>query len=180
MIIDNKTIGSCIKNKINAVGISEEDFSGYMDNLGLPHPKQIDIALPANLKCGEPDDGQMPETGPDWAPLSYTFAGVWEVAPDWLEEHLSEVNLIDVREDDEFNGPLGHIPGAVLMPLGELCEKAEALGKDKPYVVVCRSGARSAQATVVLRRCGVEDCANLNGGMLRWRAEGHVVEGGVA
>ena len=36
--------------------LSEDDFVGYMENLGLPHPKQIDIAVPANMKCGRPDD----------------------------------------------------------------------------------------------------------------------------
>ena len=40
--------------------ISEGDFVGYMMNLGLPHPKQMDIAVPANLKCGEPEQGKGP------------------------------------------------------------------------------------------------------------------------
>ena len=35
--------------------IGETDFVGYMDNLGLPHPKLIDIAVPANLRCGRPE-----------------------------------------------------------------------------------------------------------------------------
>jgi rhodanese-related sulfurtransferase len=45
---------------------------------------------------------------------------------------------------------------------------------------VCRSGARSAQASILLQRAGFNDVANLAGGMLRWRAEGHAVEGGQA
>ena len=45
-------------------------------------------------------------------------------------------------------------------------------------VAVCRAGSRSAQATVILREAGFNDVANLAGGMLRWRAEGHAVEGG--
>jgi rhodanese-related sulfurtransferase len=44
-------------------------------------------------------------------------------------------------------------------------------------VAVCRSGARSAQASVLLSKGGFSDVANLAGGMLRWRAEGHPVEG---
>jgi rhodanese-related sulfurtransferase len=43
---------------------------------------------------------------------------------------------------------------------------------------VCRAGSRSAQATVILREAGFNDVANLAGGMLRRRAEGHPVEGG--
>ncbi len=45
-------------------------------------------------------------------------------------------------------------------------------------VAVCRSGARSAQAVVILQKAGIRDIANLAGGMLRWRAEGHSIEGG--
>jgi sulfur dioxygenase len=83
-----------------------------------------------------------------------------------------------VREPDEFNGPLGHVPGAVLIPLGTLQGKSEALSKEKPIVTVCRSGARSAQATVLLGKSGFSKVANLSGGMLRWRAQRFAVEGG--
>ena len=62
---------------------------------------------------------------PDWAPLRFTFAGVWEVEPHWLEENLAKVRVLDVREPNEFTGPLGHIRGATLMPLGELAARAE-------------------------------------------------------
>ena len=51
---------------------------------------------------------------------------------------------------------------------------------DVPIVAVCRAGGRSAQATVLLQQAGFKDVANLTGGMLRWRAEGHPVEGGSA
>ena len=121
--------------------ILREDFVGYMNNLGLPHPKQMDIAVPANLRCGRPEQsGSM--TAPDWAPLTYTFAGILEVQPQWLEEHLRSVQIVDVRESGEFNGALGHVPGATLMPLGSLLQRAGELAKDKPIVTVCRSGAR--------------------------------------
>ena len=113
-----------------------------------------------------------------WAPLTYTFAGIWELQPNWLEEHLREVQIIDVREPDEFNGPLGHVPGAMLLPLGVLKEKISALKSEKPIVTVCRSGARSAQATVILGRAGFDKVANLSGGMLRWRAQRYAVDGG--
>jgi len=65
-----------------------------------------------------------------------------------------------------------------LIPLGELAERAGELARDRPIVAVCRAGSRSAQATVILREAGFADVANLAGGMLRWRAEGHAVEGG--
>ena len=160
-----------------AESIGEGDFVGNMEHLGLAHPKQMALAVPANLKCGKPEKTSTLE--PDWAPLTYTFAGIWEVQPHWLEENLRQVQIVDVREPDEFDGPLGHVPGAVLIPLGKLSGKIEDLEKAKPLVAVCRSGARSAQATLMLGKAGFEKVANLSGGMLRWRAQRFPVDGGV-
>jgi sulfur dioxygenase len=166
-----------------AESVGEGDFVGYMNHLGLPHPKLMDIAVPANLRCGQPekDDSFAMNAGADqsWAPLSYTFAGIWELQPNWLEENLSRVQVIDVREPDEFNGALGHIAGAKLIPLGSLILNSKTISKDKPVVIVCRSGARSAQASILLRNAGFTNVANLAGGMLRWRGQRFSVEGGV-
>ena len=159
-----------------AESVGEGDFVGYMTHLGLPHPKQMDVAVPANMKCGKPVKSTTSD--PDWAPLTYTFAGIWEVQPHWLEEHLRDVQILDVREPDEFNGPLGHVPGARLIPLGKLKDEVGELDPNNPIVVVCRSGARSAQATLMLGKAGFGKVANLSGGMLRWRAQRFGVEGG--
>ena len=157
--------------------IGEADFVGYMSNLGLPHPKLMDIAVPANLKCGQPEKDTALQAEPRWAPLTFTFAGIWEIQPAALEESGATVQIIDVREPDEFDGPLGRIRGAKLIPLGQLSARATELARDRPIVTVCRSGARSAQASVLLQKSGFGDVANLAGGMLRWRAEAHPVEG---
>ncbi|HKD22735.1 MAG TPA: rhodanese-like domain-containing protein [Rhizomicrobium sp.] len=156
---------------------NEADFVGYLSHLGLPHPKQMDIAVPANLVCGRPEAGVAP-SDPGWAPLSLTFAGIWEIAPQWLEEHAGEVQIVDVREADEWRGSLGHIAGAIHLPMDDLAGRAAELSKTRPIVVVCRAGGRSAQATVILQRKGFENVANLAGGMLRWNANRHPVEGG--
>jgi glyoxylase-like metal-dependent hydrolase (beta-lactamase superfamily II)/rhodanese-related sulfurtransferase len=158
------------------------DFTGYMANLRLAHPKLLDVAVPANLRCGQPEEGegQDPGADPSWAPLRYSFAGVWEIDPHALEEFQAPVQILDVREEEEFSGPLGHIEGAVLIPLGELAARVDELARDRPIVAVCRAGSRSAQATAILQQAGFGEIANLNGGMLRWRAEGHPVEGGSA
>ncbi|HEY5635576.1 MAG TPA: MBL fold metallo-hydrolase, partial [Burkholderiales bacterium] len=107
-----------------ATSVGEGDFVGYMTNLGLPHPKQMDVAVPANLRCGQPEGEAALPDEPDWAPLAYTFAGIWEVQPGWLEENLARVQVVDVREPDEFTGSLGHIPGAKLVPLAMLAANA--------------------------------------------------------
>ncbi|MFM7786279.1 MAG: rhodanese-like domain-containing protein [Gammaproteobacteria bacterium] len=158
--------------------IGEEDFAGYMANLNLPHPRQIAAALPANLRCGEPEGGAPRNAARDWAPISVNFAGIPEISPQALEELGPRVRLVDVREANEFSGTLGHIDGATLLPLGELQGRAQDFARDTPIVTVCRSGARSAQAVVLLQKAGFSRVANLAGGMLRWRAEGHAVVGG--
>ena len=160
--------------------IGESDFVGYMNNLGLPHPKLIDIAVPANLRCGRPEQDTALPAEPRWAPLTFTFAGIWEIRPDALEENAANIQIVDVREADEYNGPLGRIRGAKLIPLAQLMARAGELARERPVVAVCRSGARSAQASLMLQRAGFSEVANLAGGMLRWRAEGYPVEGGQA
>jgi sulfur dioxygenase len=159
---------------------SEVDFTGYMRNLHLAHPKKIDAAVPANLKCGRPKADTDLLFEPQWAPLRCTFAGIWEIDADALEERAREVQIVDVREPEEFSGPLGHIRSALAIPLGALAERAGELARDRPIVTVCRAGSRSAQATVILHEAGFREVANLTGGMLRWRAENHPVQGGTA
>jgi sulfur dioxygenase len=156
------------------------DFTGYMANLRLAHPKKIDEAVPANLKCGRPAHDPTAGADPGWAPLTFTFAGLWEIQPQVLEELQGPVQILDVREEDEFAGPLGHIPGAILIPLGTLAGRVAELDRDRPIVAVCRAGSRSAHAVTILTQAGFAAVANLAGGMLRWRAEGHAVEGGRA
>lgn len=158
--------------------IIEEDFVGYMQNLNLPHPRQIAEAVPANMRCGEPQKGALDNETPGWAVLAYTFAGIWEITPQALEEVANQVQILDVREMDEFNGTLGHINGAHLLPLGNLTAQLQQFDNDQPIVTVCRSGSRSAQATVLLQKAGFSKVANLAGGMLRWRANNFPVIGG--
>jgi glyoxylase-like metal-dependent hydrolase (beta-lactamase superfamily II)/rhodanese-related sulfurtransferase len=157
--------------------INESDFAGYMGNLGLAHPKLIDVAVPANLRCGRPESAVALSDRPSWAPLTFTFAGVWEIAPNALEEHAKAVQLVDVREPSEFSDALGEIAGSMRIPLSKLSADTGRLSPERPVVTVCRSGARSTQAAVLLNRAGFSNVANLAGGMLRWRAEGHRVEG---
>ncbi len=150
---------------------TEKDFVGYMEHLGLPHPKKIDIAIPANCRCGRPEDGQLPDQI-DWAPVRQTYGGLREVEPQWVAEHLEEVTVVDVRDEDEFNDRLGHIPSAKLIPLSTLKESVAQIPQDKPVITVCQSGSRSGQATVILRQAGLEKVANLRGGMLEWNHAG--------
>jgi rhodanese-related sulfurtransferase len=153
---------------------SEHDFVGYMENLGLPHPKQIDVAVPANLRCGH--TAELNQGAGDWAPLRFTYAGINEIEPEWVAEHSLELQIVDVRDEDEYTGVLGHIPGATLIPLAHLHERLDALRKERPIVTVCRSGARSAQAVTILDKAGFAQVANLAGGMINWNNQRLTVE----
>jgi rhodanese-related sulfurtransferase len=136
----------------------------------------MDIAVPANLRCGRPEASAAAPAEPTWAPLTCSFNGVWEIQPAALEECLAgragaEIQVVDVREAAEFDDALGHIRGALSLPLSSLAARMGELSRERPIVAVCRSGARSAQATVLLQKAGYTEVANLAGGMLRWRGE---------
>ncbi|MBK7579390.1 MAG: rhodanese-like domain-containing protein [Myxococcales bacterium] len=74
--------------------------------------------------------------------------------------------LLDVRTPGEYSS--GHLPNAVNVPLGELGAKEAGLApKDRPIVVYCASGVRSAAAESLLRRAGYAKVKNL-GAMSRW------------
>jgi len=87
---------------------------------------------------------------------------------------LSRYRILDVRGPDEFHGPLGHLPRAELLPVSLLPQRLDSLGlaPDERVLVVCRSGARSAQAASFLTSRGFTDVHNLSGGMMRWQQEG--------
>lgn len=145
----------------------EEDFVGYMTNLALPHPKLMEVAVPANLRAGQPADGLAPQT-PSWGPVIVSYAGLPEIAPEWVAENRRAVHVLDVRTPAEFDGELGHIDGAQLIPLDELRTRAGEVPRDKPVVVVCQTGRRSALATQILAKAGLERVANFAGGMVAW------------
>ncbi|GGC00474.1 MBL fold metallo-hydrolase [Pseudoduganella buxea] len=148
------------------------DFTGHMNNLHLPHPKLIAVAVPANLRCGRPEGDELPLDTPAWAPLTLRFSGVWEIEPMALLEHAVDAQIVDVREAPEFIDRLGHLPGARLVPLSQLPQYLPQLDRERPVIAVCRSGVRSAQACVLLAKAGFGQVANLAGGMLRWNSEG--------
>lgn len=149
----------------------ERDFVGFMQNLHLPHPKQLAVALPANLRSGQPADGKVPQLA-DWGPVRQTYAGLLEIEPEWVSEHLDEVLVLDVRQPQEVDERLGRIQGARILPLSELKAALGQIPQDKPVVTVCHAGMRSGQATVILRQGGFTRVANMRGGMLTWQQLG--------
>ncbi|MEO8444625.1 MAG: rhodanese-like domain-containing protein [Gammaproteobacteria bacterium] len=156
---------------------NERDFVGFMENLNLPHPKQLAVALPGNQRSGKPDDAGVPRPA-DWGPVRLTYAGILQIEPEWVAEHLQQVHVVDVRERDELYERLGRVPGAQHLPLSELKARIAEIPRDRPVVTVCHAGMRSGQATVILRQAGIERVANARGGMVRWQELGLAVDTG--
>jgi rhodanese-related sulfurtransferase len=77
--------------------------------------------------------------------------------------------LVDVRTVSEFTGSIGHIPGAILVPLSELESRMNELEgyKETEMIVICLSGYRSAKATRLLKDNGF-NAFNMKGGMVAW------------
>lgn len=96
------------------------------------------------------------------------YEGVVDVDPRELLKRKNEVHLVDVRQPDEFQGELGHIPGAKLIVLDTLPEHMDEIPTDKPVVFVCRSGGRSARAAAFAQSQGRNTVFNMKGGMLLW------------
>lgn len=146
-------------------GANETDFVEFMQALKLPHPKLIDEAVPANLRSGCPEDGKLPPM-PDWADIRVTYAGVPEITADWLEAHLDEVTVLDVRLDDEVKDcPVAASLTDLHIPLDQLRERVAEVPRDKPVVALCRSGRRSAMAATILREAGFDKVASLKRGL---------------
>jgi rhodanese-related sulfurtransferase len=113
--------------------------------------------------------------------FSRIFGGPKSIGPVWIEpadlqQRLAAgdpVLVLDVRGADEFAGPLGHIAGALNLPLPELpAHRAELAADRRPIVAVCLTDKRSARAAAELAAAGHRDVAVLRGGMDRWRREG--------
>ncbi len=160
-------------------GASELDFVGYMENMKLPHPNRIAEALPGNLRSGQPRDQAHGESQEPWGPVHRSYAGLPEIAGAWVAAHLGELTLVDVRSAEEFTGPDGHIPGSRLLPLPELEAQLGMIPTDRPVVVVCHAGSRSALATQQLLKAGHPRVANLRGGLRLWSETGYPLEGHV-
>ncbi|MCP1673167.1 rhodanese-related sulfurtransferase [Natronocella acetinitrilica] len=77
--------------------------------------------------------------------------------------------LLDVREDWEFN--LGHIPGSVHIPMGQITGRTDDIPQDRPIVCICHHGMRSEQVAHYLLQQGWETVENLQGGVDAWSLE---------
>lgn len=94
-----------------------------------------------------------------------------------VAEYLGDgtgARVVDVREPEEWVG--GHIPGSLLMPMGEVAYRLQELNPDQTVITVCHSGQRSLYSANELLAAGFSDVKSLAGGMIAWVAAGQPVE----
>jgi hydroxyacylglutathione hydrolase len=121
-----------------------------------------------------------PEALEAWTAAGRVLAMTRQMSVAELAEAVAagRVNVLDVRGASEWES--GHIPGVPNIPLGYLEERLTELPTDRPLVVHCQGGGRSAIAAGVLQAHGVENVVNLVGGFGAWVRAGQPAEGGAA
>ena len=111
-----------------------------------------------------------------WAAAGGALGTVAQIDVGHLSQRLQagEVTVIDVRGEAEWAS--GHLPGVEHIPVGYLIERLDTIPRDRPVVLHCQSGARSAIAASVLLAKGLTNVINLSGGFAAWQEAGHPVQ----
>ncbi len=107
-----------------------------------------------------------------WA-REYTVETVRSLSSKELKEQLNEVTLIDVRRLSEWES--GHIAGAIHFEGGRIPWEELPLPMDKPLAIQCASGNRSMVAISVLKRRGIQNVIQVDGGINKWKMNGFEV-----
>jgi sulfur dioxygenase len=168
------------EKRLNArlAGKTREEFLATMNTLGLPMPKRIHEAVPANLAGGPAGEATEVPAEPV-AVLSVSARQLAALMPS------ADVHLLDVRTPEEFAAL--RIAGSMNLPLDRLDPAALAarFGLEAPLYCVCQTGTRSQIAAQRLRAAGFRRVVHVDGGTSAWRAadlpllhgESHAVSG---
>jgi rhodanese-related sulfurtransferase len=143
-----------------------------MHALNLSMPTHITEALRTNMSGGKTVAQMLTE-----AAAIVPFMSLRELNA-YVESGRHELILLDVRERNEFEA--GHIPGAKLLPRGqlELRVNEELTDPTRRILVYCEFGRISTLATATLRQMGFSSAVALDGGMKAWRDSGYCVKSG--
>jgi rhodanese-related sulfurtransferase len=102
-------------------------------------------------------------------PVQLSVEKVSEILKNQKDSYI----ILDVRAKEEFD--LGHLDSAMLIPVDELEARFGELSKDKPIIVYCRSGKRSATAAAILVSKGFSPVYDMTGGINAWTGKGYPV-----
>ncbi|MCI0654402.1 MAG: MBL fold metallo-hydrolase [Methylococcaceae bacterium] len=172
-------------------GKTREQFIEIMQNLDLPKPKFIDVAVPSNRLCGlseeEARQDCTPTPGasePAPRPASANMTTPQDLVRE-AKQQIREIDapaarqllanslivVVDVREPEEFSA--GGLPGAISVPRGvlefRLGNIPELTNPNASLLLYCRTGGRSALAAQTLQRLGYTNVLSLSGGYEAWR-----------
>ena len=141
---------------------SVAEYEQLMASLHLPNPKMMDVAVPANMRVGLPQE-EIAKRG-------------WAVSGDELAKLIAtpDVALIDLREAREIEKN-GAVDNAIRVPFRAVAEAVKpggalyAIGGTKQLVFLCAYGERSAMAVQAAQEAGFKAARHLNGGLSNWR-----------
>jgi glyoxylase-like metal-dependent hydrolase (beta-lactamase superfamily II)/rhodanese-related sulfurtransferase len=162
----SSTIGDEKRTNPRFAGRTREEYVALMNDLALGLPDRIQQVLQVNQSGFAAEEvGGFPLVT-EAASIPGMTAREVAAALHGAEPPV----VIDVREPEEFVSDLGHIEGALLVPMDALMRRLPKLAgyTDRDLVVVCRAGARSRSGAAVLRTAGFRRVRNLEGGMLAW------------
>lgn len=168
------TIGEEKANNPRIAGRARQEYIDLMASIEFPLPGKIQEVLQPNQTAIDDDKINYP-----------TLAQLNEVRqldPDQVLAAMKQMPpavVLDVREQAEYEGELGHIAGSELIPLKDLPARAEndlSHLKNAPVIAVCRSGVRSTTAAALLTALGFRSVYNLKGGMIDWNGRKLPVE----
>jgi sulfur dioxygenase len=142
---------------------SVQQYVELMNNLKLPNPKMMDVAVPANMRIGL-SQGEVARRG--WAVTTADFAQAI---------NRSDVAIVDIRETSERDEQ-GAVPGTLHVPYAVLAETLRPggvlhrTGVGKKLIFICTFGERSATAVQFAQAVGLDGARHLHGGLAEWRA----------
>ncbi len=147
---------------------SADEYAEIMNNLNLPNPKMMDVAVPENLRLGLQMDAQRRVPSVEVEDLLGSWPNV-------------QMQLVDIREEGERRRD-GAIPGSIHLPYGRFsshCAEAgtlRGLSRNAQLLIYCAVGERSTLAVEIAKEMGLKDVSHLPGGVRAWKAAGGAVE----
>jgi glyoxylase-like metal-dependent hydrolase (beta-lactamase superfamily II)/rhodanese-related sulfurtransferase len=168
----HSTIGQELSDNPRLQRRDRDAFIEMMQNLNLTMPTHITEALRTNMSGGKTVAQMLSE-----AAATVAFMSLVELKT-CLESRKDELVVLDVRERDAFED--GHIPGARLLPRGqlELRVNDELTDPTRRILVYCEFGRISTLAAATLRQMGFQGAVALDGGIKAWREAGYAVKPG--
>ena len=112
----------------------------------------------------------------------FNIEGVQHITP---QNALAELQngtaiMVDVREEPEFKLESIPLDNVFYYPLSQIGEQLQNIPSDKPIIVICNAGVRSSKVVNLLNRNGFINSANLDGGIIMWKALGLPVESDIS